>query len=74
MYPLPYHRNVKEGHIVSLISCSVLFFIMLTPIHEFNKAVNPDPTQWMLIAGIASLILLLRWRNIVIKNIKNGNI
>ena len=63
-----YHQNITKRHIVSLIFGSILFFILLTPVHEFAVGVNPDPTQGMLAVGIVSLILLILWRRTVLKN------
>lgn len=63
-----YHKDITERHIVSLISGSVIFFILLTPVQEFNRGLNPDPTQGMLAVGIAGLVLLLMWRNRILKN------
>jgi len=63
-----YHQNITKRHIVSLIFGSVLFYILLTPVQEFVEGVNPDPTQGMLAVGIISLILLIIWRHMVLKN------
>lgn len=63
-----YNKNVTKRHIVSFILGSILFWILLTPVYEFNLAENPDPTQGMIIVGIISLILLIVWRRIVLKN------
>jgi hypothetical protein len=62
-----YHQNITNRHIVSLIIGLILFWILLTPFHEFGLTENPDPTQGMLAVGIVSLILLVIWRNIVLK-------
>lgn len=62
-----YNKNVTKHHIVSFIFGSVLFWILLTPVYEFNLAENPDPTQGMLLVGIVSLILLIIWRRTVLK-------
>lgn len=63
-----YNKNVTKRHIASFIFGSIIFWILLTPIYEFNLAKNPDPTQGMLIVGIISLILLIVWRRIILKN------
>ncbi len=63
-----YHINITKRHIVSLISGSILFFILLTPVNEFVEGVNPDPAQGMFAVGIISLILLIIWRRNVLKN------
>jgi len=61
------HQKITTRHTVSLIFGSVLFFILLTPVHEFAENMNPDPTQGMLITGIISLILLIIWRHTILK-------
>ena len=61
------NRNITKRHIVSLIFGSILFWILLTPLHELNLTENPDPTQGMLAVGIISLILLVIWRKVVLK-------
>jgi len=61
------HQNITKRHIVSLVFGSILFSILLTPIHEFGETGNPDPTQGMLIVGIISLILLIAWRRVALK-------
>ena len=63
-----YHQNTTRRHIISLIFGSILFFILLTPVQEFAESANPDPTQGMLAVGIITLILLITWRHIVLKN------
>lgn len=62
------HQNRTKRHMVSLIFGSTLFYILLTPVHEFAEGVNPDPTKGMLVVGIISLILLIIWRRTVLKN------
>lgn len=62
-----YHRDVTTRHHVSLITGSLLFLILLTPIHEFTPTANPDPTRGMLAVGITALALLLLWRHTVLK-------
>ena len=62
-----YHQNVTRRHIVSLIFGSILFWILLTPLHEFVEGVNSDPAQGMLAVGVTSLILLIIWRRVVLK-------
>jgi len=62
------HVNVTKRHIVSFISGSLLLFILLAPIHELDKSINPDPTQGMILVGIISLVLLVKWRQFVLKN------
>ena len=62
-----FHNNITKRHITSLIFGNLLFWILLTPIYEFNLANNPDPTQGMLIVGILVLIFLIIWRRIVLK-------
>jgi len=51
----------------SLISGSLLFWILLTPVYELGGAGNPDPTQGMAAVGLVSLFLLLIWRRMVLK-------
>lgn len=63
-----YHQNITKRHIISLIFGSILFFILLTPVQEFVAGINPDPTQGMSAVGIISLILLIIWRHIALKN------
>jgi len=63
-----YNKDVTKRHIVSFIFGSILFWILLTPVYEFNLAQNPDPTQGMLIVGVITLISLIIWRRIVLKN------
>lgn len=65
-----YNINTTKRHIVSLVVGSLLFFIMLTPLHEFGMAENPDPTTGMVIVGIAALILLFIWRHNVLRDEK----
>ena len=63
-----YNEKTTKRHIVSLVIGSLLFFIMLTPLHEFGMAENPDPTGGMAIVGIIALILLFIWRRKVLKD------
>ncbi len=63
-----YNQKVTNRHIAYLIFGSLLFFILLTPIQEFVPGTNPDPTSGMLIVGIISLILLILWKRVVLKN------
>ncbi len=62
-----YNQRITKRHIVSLIFGMVLFWILLTPLHEFNLIKNPDPTQGMLAVGIIILILLIIWRKSALK-------
>jgi hypothetical protein len=64
------NRNITKRHIVSLIFGSLLFWIILTPLHELGLTENPDPTQGMLVVGIISLILLIIWRNVILRKNK----
>ncbi len=63
-----YHKNITVRHRVSLISGSVMFFILLAPLQEFNRGLNPDPTQGMLAVGITGLVLLLMWKKRVLND------
>lgn len=65
------HKDRTVRHIVAVISGSVMFYILLTPIHEFGGTANPDPTQGMLLVGMVSLVLLVLWRHSVLKNEMN---
>jgi hypothetical protein len=62
-----YNEKTTKRHIVSLVIGSLLFFIMLTPLHEFGMAENPDPTGGMVVVGVIALILLFIWRRKVLK-------
>ena len=62
-----YNRNITKSHMVSFVFGSILFYILLTPVHEFVEEMNQDPTQGMLIVGIVSLVLLVLWRYLVLK-------
>ncbi len=62
-----YNEKTTKRHIVSLVIGSLLFFIVLTPLHEFGMAENPDPTGGMAIVGIIAVILLFIWRRKVLK-------
>ena len=57
-----YNRNITKHHIVSVIFGSILFFVLLTPVIEFNNG-----AYGMLAVGIISLVLLIIWRHIVLK-------
>ena len=61
------NQNTTKRHIVSLVCGSLLFYIVLTPLHEFGMAENPDPTAGMAIVGVIALGLLLAWRRTVLK-------
>ncbi len=61
------HQSITKRHMVSLISGSLLFWILLTPVYELGGAGNPDPTQGMAAVGLVSLFLLLIWRHVVLK-------
>jgi len=67
MFKQIYNKNTTKRHIVALITGSILFWILLTPLYELGLVPNPDPTQGMLIVGIISLILLVIWRRKVLK-------
>lgn len=69
-----YHKNATQRHIIALTSGSLLFWILLAPFHEFLKGLNNDPTQGMIIVGIAGFISLLAWRKAVLKKIKGYNV
>lgn len=62
------NENTTKRHIVSLVFGSLLFFIVLTPLHEFGMAENPDPTAGMTFVGIVALILLVIWRHKVLND------
>lgn len=63
-----YNKNMTQRHNVNLISGFLLTFIFFTPFHEFNLTGNSDSTTGMLLVGIISLILLIWWRNKVLKS------
>lgn len=63
-----YNQNTTKRHIVSLIFGALLFYVLLSVAYEFNLSPHRDPTSGMLIVGIVSLMLLLVWRRIVLKN------
>lgn len=56
------HKKITKNHLSSFIFGSILFFIVLTPIHEFING-----TIGMFIVGLVSLMLLVYWRRIVLK-------
>lgn len=62
-----YNENTTKRHIVSLVFGCLLFFIVLTPLHEFGMSGNPDPTTGMMAVGIIALILLFIWRRRVLR-------
>jgi hypothetical protein len=57
-----YHKDITKLHIVSLIFGSIFFWILITFILEFNGIFG------MSIVGIITLILLIIWGKIVLKN------
>ncbi len=67
-----YNEATTKRHITSLVFGFLLFFIVLTPLHELGAAENPDPTAGMTIVGITALILLILWRRAVLKKEKPG--
>ncbi len=68
-----YNEKSTIRHYAFLITGSVFFFILLTPIHEFGNINNPDSTKGMLIVGIVMLFLLLFWMFFVLNYKKNNN-
>jgi hypothetical protein len=62
-----YNENTTKRHIVSIVCGFLLFLIVLTPLHEFGMAENPDPTTGMLAVGVIALILLFIWRRLVLR-------
>ena len=60
------NRNFSIRHIVALVTGSLLFWIMLTPLSEFGMIGNPDPTTGMFLVGIVTLGLLVYWRRVVL--------
>jgi hypothetical protein len=54
------HRDLTIRHIVALFTGSVTFFLIFGPIAGF--------TSGMLAVGIGGLILLIRWRRVVLRN------
>lgn len=62
-----FHEKTSARHLVSLISGTLFFFILLTPISEFGDTPNPDPTRGMLAVGIAAFVFLMLWRRRVFR-------
>ena len=59
-------KDFSFRHTVALVTGSLLFWILLTPLSEFGLAANPDPTTGMLLVGICALVLLVLWRRAVL--------
>ncbi len=58
-----YHRNETRQHTVSLVFGSILFWIFLTPVHEFSNGISG-----ILLFGMISLALLILWRRTALHN------
>ena len=57
-------RNAKRSQLMGLVSGSVLFFILVSPLQELDAS-RPDDTSGMIIVGAAFLLLLaLLWLKI----------
>ena len=61
-----YNKKTTKKHITALIFGCLFFLILLTPLHEFGMAENPDPTGGMFLTGVVALVLLVIWRRSVL--------
>jgi hypothetical protein len=64
------HERRTVRHIVAAVIGSLMPYILLTPLHEFNPAFTPGkPGTGMLVVGIAALVLLILWRRAVLRRV-----
>lgn len=62
------HRGVTVRHITALVIGSLMPYILLPPVHEFVWKSSPaNPKTGMLAVGFSAAVLLLVWRNVVIR-------
>lgn len=63
LVPQLLNKKTTKNHLVAFVFGSILFFLLLSPIIEFNGG-----GTGMTLTGIIALILLIVWRNKVIKD------
>ena len=59
------HRDRATRHAMALIIGSVSFYIAASPLHEFGPAASSQ--RGMMAVGLLSLVLLVAWRNKVVR-------
>jgi len=57
-----FNKNVEKKHLISFVFGSILFWILLTPILEFNEG-----NKGILYIGVLTLILLILWSVLIQK-------
>jgi hypothetical protein len=60
-----FHRDRATRHAMALVTGSVLFYIAASPLHEFGPAASSQ--RGMMAVGLLSLVLLVAWRDKVVR-------